>query len=156
MSRSTSTLGIAHLIGNALLLYVGYRWLGMSESDGPRLLASLAVLLAFVCGALWLHGTAFAHFDRAANLSFRQAAIRALHHLLPLFVLALAAAIIYGLLAWWHDVFQHSAFIIGSYSTMKLRKPVPPSAVERGFHVFIWILQWIVMPVILFPLAAAA
>jgi hypothetical protein len=119
-------------------------------------MASLAVLLIFIFGALWLHGSAFAHFDRAENLSFRLAAMRALRHLLPLFVLALAAAIIYGLLAWWHDSFQHNAFVIGSYSTMKLRKPVPPSAVERGFHAFIWILRWIVVPVMLLPLAAAA
>src|SRR6185437_1486561 len=74
-----------------------------------------------------------------------RASARPLRHLLPLFVLALAAAVIYGLLAWWHDSFQHNAFVIGSYTTMKLRKPVPPSSVERGFHALIWILRWIVV-----------
>jgi hypothetical protein len=156
MSRRISSIGIAHLIGNALLLYLGYRWLGMSESDGLHLLGSAAVLVIFILGVAWLHGTALTHFDRAATLSFRTAALRTLHHLFPLFVLAIAAAIIYGLLGWWHDSFQHNAFAIGSYSTMKLRKPVPPSAVERGFHVFIWILRWIVIPVIFLPLAAGA
>jgi hypothetical protein len=156
MRRSTSALGIVHLIGNALLLYLGYRWLGMSESNGLHLLASGAVLLIFVLGALWLHGTAFAHFDQTAGLSFRQASMRALRHLLPLFVLAVMAAAIYGLPAWWHGSFQHNAFVIGSYSTMKLRKPVPPSAVERAFHAFIWTLRWIIVPVLLLPLAAAA
>lgn len=156
MSRRISSIGIAHLIGNALLLYVGYRWLGMSESDGPHLLASIAVIVIFIFGVAWLHGTALTHFNRTANLSFHAAALRTLRHLLPLFVLAIAAAIIYGLLAWWHDSFQHNAFVIGSYSTMKLRKPVAPSAIERGFHVFIWILRWIVVPVIFLPLAAGA
>src|SRR6185437_6006389 len=54
------------------------------------------------------------------------------------------------------DSFQHNAFVIGSYTTMKLRKPVPPSSVERGFHALIWILRWIVVPVVLLPLAAGA
>lgn len=156
MNRSTSTLGIVHLIGNALLIYLGYRWLGMGESDGPHLLASVAVLLLFVLGALWLHGTAFAHFDRSVNASFGQAAARTLRHLLPLFVLVVAAGVIYGLLAWWHDSFQHNAFVIGSYSTMKLRKPVAPSSVERWFHAFIWILRWIAVPLMLLPLTAGA
>lgn len=156
MSRRISNMGIAHLIGNALLLYMGYRWLGMSESDAPHLLASAIAVLIFVLGAVWLHGTALTHFDRTEDLSFRQAAARTLRHLLPLFVLAMAALVIYTLLAWWHDSFQHNAFVIGSYSTMKLRKPVLPSAVERGFHVFIWILRWIVVPVIFLPLAAGA
>ena len=156
MSRSTSAIGIAHLIGNALLLYLGYYWLGMRESDALHLLSSIVVLLIFVLGAAWLHGTALTHFDRTAKLNFRAAAMRTLCHLLPLFVLAVVAAIIYGLLAWWHDSFQHNAFVIGSYSTLKLRKPVPPSAVERIFHIFIWILRWIVVPALLLPLAAGA
>lgn len=156
MNRPAFGLVIAHLVGNALLLYVGYRWLGMSESDGPHLLASISALLLFVFGALWLHGTAFASFDRTGNGSFGSAALRTLRHLLPLFVLAVAAAVIYGLLAWWHDSFQHNAFAIGSYTTMKLRKPVSPSSIERGFHAFIWILRWMVVPVILLPLAAGA
>lgn len=156
MNRRISGISLTHLIGNALLLYLGYRWLSMSESDGLHLLGSAAVLVIFILGVAWLHGTALTHFNRATTLSFRAAALRTLRHLLPLFVLAVAAIIIYALLAWWHDSFRHNAFVIGSYSTMKLRKPVPPSAVERGFHVFIWILRWIIVPVIFLPLAAGA
>jgi hypothetical protein len=156
MTRSTSMLSIAHLIGNALLLYIGYRWLGMGESDGPHLAASIAVLLVFIFGALWLHGTTFAYFDRAARLNFRHAALRCFRHLLPLLTLAVTAAAIYVLLAWWRDSFQHRAFVIGSYTTMTLRKPVSPSAVERWFHAFIWILRWVIVPVFFLPLAAGA
>ena len=156
MTRSTSMLGIAHLTGNALLLYVGYRWLGIGESDGPHLAASILVLCVFIFGALWLHGTAFAYFDRAAKLNFRLAALRCLRHLLPLLTLAVAAAVIYLVLAWWRDSFQHSTFIIGSYATMTLRTPISPSAVERWFHAFIWILRWVIVPVIFLPFAAGA
>lgn len=156
MNRPSSALILTYVIANALLLYLGYLWLGMSESDGVHLAGSIAVLLFVVFCSLWVHGTALASFDRSAGLGFPAAVRRTLGNLLPLFAIAVAAAIIYGLLAWWHDSFAHSAFLIGSYGTMKLRKPVSPSAVERGFHVLIWILRWVIVPVVLLPLAAAA
>ena len=70
MNRPAFGLVIAHLVGNALLLYVGYRWLGMSESDGPHLLASISALLLFVFGALWLHGTALLNSPGYQPLSY--------------------------------------------------------------------------------------
>jgi len=149
-------LCIAHLTGNAMLLYVGYRWLAMGESDGLHLAASILVLCVFIFGVLWLHGTTFAYFDRVARLNFRRAALRCLRHLLPLLTLAVAAAAIYVLLAWWRDSFHHRAFVMGSYATMTLRKPVSPSTVERWFHAFIWILRWVAVPVVFLPLAAGA
>ncbi len=113
------------------------------------------MVIAFVCAALWLHGTSLALFDREAPLNFGSAARTALWHLLPLFVIAIAAALIYGVLAYWHDSFAHKAFVIGSYTTMKLRKPVPPSGVLRWYHGLIWLLRWLIVPAVLFPLAAA-
>jgi hypothetical protein len=149
-------LGIAHLTGNALLLYIGYRWLGMGESDGAHLAASIAILFLCIFGGLWLHGTTLAYFDRAMRLNVRNAALRCFRHILPLLTLAVTAAAVDILLAWWHDSFQHRAFLIGSYTTMTLRKPVSPSAVERWFHGFIWILRWVIVPVLFLPLAAGA
>jgi hypothetical protein len=148
-------LFLLHFVGNGLLLWLGYYWLGIGESDGAHLAWSALVLLFFICSVLWLHGTAFARFRPDANLSLAQAAGRAARNLAPLFVLGIAALIIYALLAWWHDSFGHVAFVAGSYATMRLRKPVPPTSVERGFHVFIWILRWLVVPVLLLPLASA-
>ncbi len=148
-------LFLLHLVGNGLLLWLGYYWLSIGESDGAHLAWSALVLLIFICSALWLHGTALARFRPDANLSFAQAAGRAARNLAPLFVLGIAALIVYALLAWWHDSFGHVAFVAGSYATMRLRKPVPPTSVERGFHVFIWILRWLIVPVILLPLASA-
>lgn len=148
-------LFLLHLIGNGLLLWLGYYWLGSGESDGAHLAWSALVLLFFICSVVWLHGTALARFRPDANLSVTQAAGRTARNLIPLFALGILALIVYALLAWWHDSFAHAAFVAGSYATMRLRKPVPPSSVERGFHVFIWILRWLVVPVILLPLASA-
>jgi hypothetical protein len=103
---------------------------------------------------LWLHSTALAQFSREASLSFVEAAGTVLRHLLPLFVLALVVAVIYGLLAYWYGSFAHSAFMIGSSATMTIRKPVSPARVLQWFHALIWLLRWIVVPVLAFPLAA--
>ncbi len=154
MSRSTVSLFAAHLIGNALLLWLGYYWLGIGESDGAHLAWSIVVIVAFTCCGVWLHGTSLALFSRETQSSFGRAARAALRHLVPLLVIVITAALLYALLAYWHNSFGHKAFVIGSYTTMKLRKPVPPSRVLQAFHVLIWLLRWLVVPAILLPLAA--
>jgi hypothetical protein len=142
-------LGVLHLIGNALLLWLGYMWLGMTEADRPHLAGSAAVLLAFGLGALWLHATALAFFggDSAA-------ASTALRRLPRLFALAVVVALIYGLLLYYYGAFDHIAFTIGSFATMTLRRPVPPARVLACFHACIWLLRWVVVPALALPLAA--
>lgn len=154
MTRAKVLLYALHLVGNASLLWLGYVWLGMNEADSSRLAGSALVLLVFVLAALWLHGTALALFDRDLSLSFRGAAIRALRCLPWLFLLAVAVAIVYGLLAYAYGALEHTAFVIGSFLTMTIRKPVPPAKVMACFHGFIWLLRWIVVPALAFPMAA--
>jgi hypothetical protein len=154
MTRSHITLGVSHLIGNALLLWLGYAWLGMNEASRLHLAGSAAVLLVFGLGALWLHGTALALFGQESNASFTTAASTALRRLPWLFALAVVAGIVYAVLSYCYDAFDHSAFVIGSWLTMTLRKPVPPSRVLACFHGLIWILRWIVVPALALPIAA--
>jgi hypothetical protein len=155
MNRSTAWLVALHMIGNALLLWLGYYWLGVGESDAAHLAWSATLVAVLAAAALWLHGTAFVFFGEQTGSGFATAARAALRHLPPLFVVAIAAGIVYGLLAWWHDSFGHKAFVIGSYATMKLRKPVAPSGVLRAFYVSIWLLRWMLVPAILFRLAGS-
>ena len=149
MTRSHVFLGALHLAGNALLLWLGYTWLGMSEADRPHLAGSALVLLVFGLGALWLHATALAFFggDSAA-------ASTALRRLPRLVALAVVVALIYGLLLYCYGAFDHIAFVIGSAATMTLRRPVPPARVLACFHAFIWLLRWVVVPALALPLAA--
>jgi hypothetical protein len=154
MKSSVVALCALHLFGNALLLWIGYYWLGLGESDAAHLAWSALVIVACICGALWLHGTALVLFERGNETRFGGAARTALRHLAPLFLLAMVAAVVYGLLARWHDGFGHNAFVLGSYATMKLRKPVAPSGVLRGFYVLIWLLRWMIVPALLFAFAA--
>ena len=149
MKTGFKSLAAAHLVGNALLLLLGYYWLGLGESSGTLVLWSAAVLLFGIAAAVWLHGAALVFFHRRSDAPFLSAP-----HLLPLFVLTLFGLALYWLLSDLGDRFQHQAFVIGSYATLKTRKPVAPSAILRTYHVLIAILQWLVVPVLLLPLGA--
>jgi hypothetical protein len=152
--RPGMLLWLAHLVGNALLLWLGYYWLGLAESDGLHLAISGLVILLFAAGALWLHGTALVYFSGRSERVLGEAAGSALRHLLPLLVLAIVVAGVYGLLAHWYDSFAHIAFLIGSWATMLLRRPVAPERVLDWYHILLWVLRWVVIPVIALPLAS--
>jgi hypothetical protein len=154
MTRSHAALGITHLIGNALLLWLGYCWLGMAEGNGIHLAGSAAVFLLFGLGALWLHATALAFFAQTPKASFAAAARTALRRLPWLFALAIVVVCLYMLLSSCYSAFDHSGFVIGSWLTMTLRKPVPPARVLDCYHALIWILRWIVVPALALPIAA--
>jgi len=151
MKRSRLMLFASHLAGNALLLLLGYYWLGLGESDAAHLAWSGAVILLFVLGALWLHGTALVAF-RGDGLG--ASVKRALRNLAPLFVLAVVVLLIYAALQHFYYSFGHEAFTVGSYSTMKLRRPVEPGKVLTAFHVFITLMRWLFVPAFALPLAA--
>jgi hypothetical protein len=152
MTRPGLTLFAAHLVGNAALLWLGYYWLGVGESDAAHLAFSAAIILFLALAAVWLHGTSLVFFRD--NGSLANAAKRSLRNLLPLILLTIVVALIYAALHHFYISFGHEAFNIGSYSTMKLRRPVEPAKVLQGFHIFIWLLRWFVVPVFALPLAA--
>ena len=155
MNRSMVWLLLMHLMGNAALLWLGYYWLGVGESDAAHLAWSAALIVGLACAALWLHGLALVLFNREAELDLGLAARNVAVHLPALLAVAAAAAAVYGLLAWAHDSFEHSAFVIGSYATMRLRRPVAPATVLRAYWVLIWLLRWMMAPMLLFRLGAS-
>jgi hypothetical protein len=89
----TRRLALAHLAGNALLLWLGYYWLGLGEARAPAVAWSAAVALVVVAGACWLHGAAFAR-------SFRLA-LRHLPWTVLIAAIALAAYLALPAAKWW-------------------------------------------------------
>jgi len=140
----TRQLFLIHLVGNALLLWLGYYWLGVGESRAATLIWSAAVLL---------HGATFVCF---AGADLKSALRSTLRNVLPILVIVCAATAIYLLLEQWADYSQQPAFRIASWLTMKFRKPVKPTSVERIFNIVLWIVEWVVIPVFLVPIFAAA
>jgi hypothetical protein len=151
--RVTWPIVAAHVVGNALLFGLAYYWLGLGESRALALTWSAAVALAIVVGACWLHGAAFAWFvDPKPRL--RAAFATAVRHLLPLVVAAAVVAAVYVLANLAENVASSGAFKVASWLTLKLRKPVRPTALARIVSVLFWLVRWMVLPVLLLPMAA--
>ena len=56
MNAPARKLILLHLGANALLLWLGYEWLGVGESTRLRLLFSALEALAILALFCWLHG----------------------------------------------------------------------------------------------------
>jgi hypothetical protein len=149
MSAADRKLLLTHLIGNAVLLWLGYEWLGMAESSGSRLAVSALVALALLAAACLLHGATLVYF-RKVNNAFRTA----LRHLPVLLLAAVLVLTLYGLLAWAASASGQPAFRLASWLTLKLRRPVKPTTVARIFLGGFWIVRWIVLPVALLPVTS--
>ena len=121
-------LAALHLAGNALLLWLGYYWLGLGESRAGTLAWSATVAVVLLILTCWLYGGAFAYF-RAPGAGISAAFQTALRNLLMLAAFAIVVLVIYGLLARWQEYSGRPAFSIASWLTMKLRKPVKPASV---------------------------
>jgi len=144
-------VALIHAAANAAMLWLGYYWLGTGESRALTLLWSLTVALVILCLAGATYGAAFLSFG-----SDKSAWRTALRNLLPLAVAALAVIVIYMLLARWADYSSTPANKIASYLTLKFRKPVRPLAILRIFNTILWLVRWVVLPVLLAPMFAAA
>jgi len=142
---------VVHLAGNALLLWLVYRWLGIDESDGAHLLVSFALAGAIVLGFAWLHGFALAEFS---GLGLREAALRGLLKLIPVTLVCLLAIGVYAVLGWVQASYSRPAFVIASFLTLHLRTAVAPRAIQNVFHVVVLALEWGVVPTALLLLGA--
>jgi hypothetical protein len=158
MTRSTRILAAVHLVANALLLWLGYYWLGIGESRTTSLLWSAVVALVLVSLSCWLHGATFAYFagQPVGQVTDLPTAFRsALRNLLAILTALLLVLLLYFLLSRWSDHSTQPAFNISSWLTLKFRKPVRPNSVFRFFRAVTWLVRWVVLPVILLPWVAA-
>jgi hypothetical protein len=158
VTRATRTLSAVHLVANALLLWLGYYWLGIGDSRTASLLWSAVIALVLVSLSCWLHGATFAYFagrpvGQVTDLptSFRTA----LRNLLAILAALVVVLLIYLLLSRWSGYSTQPAFDISSWLTLKFRKPVRPNSVFRIFRALTWLVRWVMLPVILLPWVAA-
>ena len=150
MTRGSRILAAIHVLGNAILLWLGYYWLGIAESRTATLAWSFVVVLLLVCLATWLHGATFVWW-RGKSPGLADAFRVTLRHLVPLLVAAIGALAIYSLLGRWADYSSTPAFKIASYLTLRFRHPVKPATVLRIFNDVLWAVRWVVVPVFLLP-----
>jgi hypothetical protein len=153
MRRPILRLLLLELAGNALLLALGYFWLGLPESRPATLAWSAFLSLAILAGTCVLHGAAFQYTARPP-LGIRPSFAAAVRRLPALLLCAVLIGGIYFLADRTHDFARAPAFRAASFLTLKLRHPVPPASVLRGVDVFIAILRWGLIPVLVLPMVA--
>ncbi|HEY4365561.1 MAG TPA: hypothetical protein VGN17_31660 [Bryobacteraceae bacterium] len=154
--RSLSGLALLHFAANTLLLWLGYYWLGLSDSQSTTLLWSVVIALFAAILACSAYGASLAYFSGSETARPLTAWRTAVRHLVPMLVLAVAIAILYGLLALWSAYSAAPAVTIASYLTLTFRKPVRPSAVQHVFDAILWLVRWVILPALLLPVVSNA
>ncbi len=154
MSGARRRLFLLHLVANALLLWLGYEWLGVGESTRMRLVWSAVDALAILGLVCWFHGATLVFFRKGGEARINDAFRIALRHTPALVTAAVAVLALYGLLAWAAGASGQPAFRLASWLTLKLRTPVRPAMVARVFLGGFWLLRWMVLPVALLPMAS--
>ena len=156
MSAASRKFFVLHLVADAMLLWLGYLWLGVAESTRTLLLLSTLSALGILALACWFHGATLVFFRKGdgPQIGIKDAFRTALRHLPALVVAAILVLVIYGLLAWAGAASGQPAFRLASWLTLRLRTAVRPTTVARIFLGGFWIVRWVVLPVALLPMAS--
>ncbi len=152
MMRSLRGLALVHAVTNALLLWLGYYWLGLGEGRASTLGWSAFVALVAMLLLCWTYGSALVFFRDNAGRRTGVAWRAALRNLPPLAIAALAVAAVYYLLARWADYSPTPTARVASYLTLTFRKPVKPASILRAFNIVLWLVRWVILPVLLLPM----
>jgi len=153
MRGATVRLWALHLLADAVLLAGVYLWLSIGDATGLQLATTAVFGLLVAVFGVWLQGTVFAHFSDP-EMPFLQIYKASLRRLLPLLGVAVLAAAVYWLLQWLLGRADSPASNIASWLTLHLRKPIHPAWILSVITWKVRIIEWVVVPVLLLPLAA--
>ncbi|HEV2964175.1 MAG TPA: hypothetical protein VG649_20270 [Candidatus Angelobacter sp.] len=136
------------------LALIGF--LRTGETSGQLILACLLILVAVV-GWLTLDGSTFNYYldqQRTQTSLLKPALIRALKHILPLAILAG----IFFLLRLVVDRLDDYHYSVPGYLRSEfpawLRRNMSEARVQNLYDLFVFFIRWIILPVLLLPLAS--
>ena len=143
------------LLAVALLMAAGYWWLGLSESDAGHLLLSALVASVLLLGIAWLFAVLLL-FLSGNSSGIVNAAGSALRRTGTLFLVGLVALFVYWVLDAAYAYSSLLALQLASFLTLTLRTPVSPPSMAALFHGILWLVRWVLAPVLLLGAAALA
>ncbi|MBM3813201.1 MAG: hypothetical protein FJW20_16375 [Acidimicrobiia bacterium] len=152
--RRTAMLAALQLAANAVLMWGGYYWLGVGESDMWRLAWSATVALSLILFGCWWYGATLAYFAEDGG-AIKSALRLALGHLPALIFVAAVAAALYDLVSMAMSYSGAFALKVASELTYRLQKPVSPQSVQNVLDTISLAIRWGVIPALLIPVAAA-
>lgn len=146
-------LWLIQAIANALLFWAAFTWLGLRDSRNSQLIATALFGLLILIPWLWLQNGTLAYCaDRSQGLwpAFRKS--------LATLALFAAVVIVFALLFWSLGRLQRPLTEAGqrtaSWLTFHLRKPFRPPTWIRAYLAILWGVRWIVLPVLMLPIAS--
>ena len=143
---------LIHFAVNALVLALGYYWLGLAESRMGALAWSALVAVAAAALAMWAYAASFVYREETSAV----AAWRVVLRNVPAVIAAtIVVALLYWGLAQWAIYSAKPAFRIASYLTLTLRKPIRPASVGLVFATVLWVVRWVLLPVAFLPVMAS-
>ena len=156
MSAASRKFFALHLVADAMLLWLGFLWLGVGESTRTLLILSALSARGILALACWFHGATMVFFRKGdgPEIGIKDAFRTALRRLPALVAAAILVFALYGLLVWAAGASGQPAFRLASWLTLKLRTAVKPTSVARIFLGVFWIVRWVVLPVALLPMAS--
>lgn len=148
-------LWLIQAAGNAFLFWCAFAWLGIRDSRTSQLMETVVFGLLILVPWLWMQDATFAYCgDRSQSLweAFRKGA-----RTLAVFS---AVVIAFVVIVWALGKLQGPVATAGqrtaSWLTFHLRKPIKPDSWARGYLAVLWGVRWIVVPVLILPIAAGA
>ncbi len=152
--KSLSVFALLHLAANALLLGVGYYWLGVGESRAATLAWSIAVASFLLLLFCWTYSAGFAYFREPGN-SALIAWRTSLRNLIPFAVAAVAAGALLLAVMSGADLFAGYGFRLASYLSLKFHIGAKPSSIAAVPRRIALVIEWVVLPVLILPMLSA-
>jgi hypothetical protein len=146
---------LLQFFGGILIALAVVGFLRTGETWGQLILGGLLILVAVV-GWLTLDGGTFNYYlDQQRNqASLRPAFIRALKHILPLATLAAIFFLVHMLIDRLDDYHYSVPGYLRSELPAWLRRHVSEARVQNLYDLFVFFMRWIVLSVLLLPLAS--
>lgn len=148
-------LWLIQAVGNALLFWCAFSWLGIRDSRNWQLVETAVLALLILVPWLWLQdGTMVYCGDRSQGLwaAFR----RGLSTLAIFSAIVIALVVISWALGKLDEPLTRAGQRTASWLTFHLRKPIKPATWIRGYLAVLWGVRWIVLPALALPIAAGA
>jgi hypothetical protein len=144
---------LLHAVANLLLLAAGYYWLGVGETRAATLAWSALLALLLLAGTAVTYAAPLVYFRLRKDPSVREAWSLAMRNVLPLMAVTLLVVAIYWAIAGWDAA--KPGLRLASWLTLKTRTPVKPATITAVFNAARWLVEWVLFPWLLLPLAAA-
>lgn len=148
-------LWLIQAVGNALLFWCAFTWLGIRDARSGQLVATAVFGLLIATSWLWLQNGMFVYCgDRSQGIwpAYR----KGLRTLALFSVLAISFVVLYWAIGKLEGPLTTAGQRTASWLTFYLRRPVKPATCVRVYLAVLWGFRWIVVPAVMLPVAAGA